>query len=237
MKNNDFLEKENFRRLIEADGSDRIEDRLKVVDAFLSSEEHMTLEEIYRLLESRGEDIEPEFVRQCLHRMVDLGFAQRKEFADQPIRYEHRHLGIHHDHLICTKCGKIVEFANDDLEKLQIAIAAQHGFHILQHRLEIYGLCDACMAQRKPLMPLSMAKPGEIVAIRDILSGAFSRARLAALGLRLGDTIEIISNAGQGNLIFAHNCSRMALGRGIAQKLLVSPVTPETTPVCTQPLD
>ena len=158
MKSNDHLEKENFRSLIENDHLGDTEERLNIIDVFLDTEGHVTIEELMGLLRSRGLDYEPDFVRQCMNRWVDLGFAQKKHFEGQPPRYEHRHLGNHHDHIICTKCGKIVEFSNDEMERLQSKIAALQGFHILQHKMEIYGLCSQCLETRRPLMPLALAK-------------------------------------------------------------------------------
>jgi Fur family ferric uptake transcriptional regulator len=222
MKNTNYSEKVNFRTLLEADGNEGVQERLNIIDVFLETDKHITLEHLYRLLRERGYDYEPEFVRQSMNRMVDLGFAQKKQFEGQPIRYEHRHLGRHHDHLICTKCGKIVEFADEQLESLQVRIAAQRGFHMLQHKMEIYGLCADCRAQRRPLMPLSMAKPGETVIVREMLGGQSARSRMSDLGLRLNDHIEIINNSGVGRLILAKDCTRLAIGRGIAQKIMVS---------------
>ena len=232
MKHNDYIEKINFKALVETDGSDRIQDRLNIVDAFLDSEEHVTIEQMYRLLRKKGYDYDAEFVRQCMNRMVDLGFAQKKRFEGQPVRYEHRHLGRHHDHLICTKCGKIIEFSNDDMERLQVVIAAEHGFHMLQHKMEIYGLCAECRAQRRPLMPLAMAKPGERVVIREMAGGKTAKSRMADMGLRLDDHVEIISNSGEGRLILGHDCTRLAIGRGIAQKIMVSLSHKEQEEVC-----
>ena len=182
----------------------------------------MTLEELKRLLRDKGYDYEPEFVRQCMNRWVDHGFAQKKQFEGQPPRYEHRHLGKHHDHIICTKCGEIVEFSDDEMERLQLRIAANQGFHILQHRMEIYGLCSQCLAQRRPSMPLTMAKAAERVIIKEIIGGRIARSRLASMGLRPGDPLEIININGQGRLIVGHGSTRLAMGRGIAQKILVS---------------
>lgn len=222
MKETNYLEKANFKSLLETDQVDRVQDRLNIVDTFLDTEEHVTLEELFRLLKQRGYDYEPDFVRQCMNRMVELGFAQRKTFEDQPIRYEHRHLGRHHDHLICTKCGKIVEFSNQDMERIQVKVAAEHGFHMLQHRMEIYGLCDQCFALRAPLMPLTMAKPGERVKVKEVAIGLGGKARLTSMGLRMGDELEIISNDGHGRLILGRESTRLAMGRGIAQKIFVS---------------
>lgn len=223
----------NFKTLIESDGrSGDLQDRLNIIDVFLDTEGHLTLEEFRRLLRDRGYDYEPDFVRNCMNRMVDLGFAQREQFEGQPVRYEHRHLGRHHDHLICTKCGRIVEFANDDLELLQMKIAAQHGFHMLQHRMEIYGLCDQCLATRRPLMPLTMAKAGERVVVREMAGGRQARSRLSDMGLRLGDVIEIVNNDGTGQLILGRDCTRLAMGRGIAQKIMVSAADDPAQPAC-----
>jgi Fur family transcriptional regulator, ferric uptake regulator len=138
-------EKKNFESLIETDEIGRIEDRLNVIDVFLKTEEHFTLEDLISLLKRKGYEYDQEFVKLCLNRSVELGFAQKKTFEGQPPRYEHRHLGKHHDHMICTKCGRIMEFQNDEVEMLQERIAAHAGFHILQHKMEIYGLCSRCM--------------------------------------------------------------------------------------------
>lgn len=216
------FEKANFRSLIEGDSVGRLEDRLNIIDTFLSTEEHVTLEDMMRMLQDKGYDFDSEFVRQCMNRWVEHGFAQKKSFDGQPPRYEHHHLGKHHDHLICTKCGKIIEFSNDDLERLQRQISASYGFHMLQHKMEIYGICSDCLALRSSVLPLAMTKTGETVMIKDIMGGSESRSRLSAMGLRKGDLLEIINNIGVGRLIVGHKDTRLALGRGLAQKIMVS---------------
>jgi Fur family ferric uptake transcriptional regulator len=232
MEKEEYIEKENFRALIETDGKEAIQERLNIIDVFLGTEDHVTLEEMCRLLREKGYDYTPQFVRQSLSRMVDLGFAQKKQFEGQPIRYEYRHLGRHHDHLVCTKCGKIEEFSNEDMERIQISIAAERGFHMLQHRMEIYGLCSECLSRRRPLMPLFMAKAGERVMIREMTGGRAGRTRLADMGLRPGDHLEIINNTGQGRIILAHDCTRLAIGRGIAKKIMVSLSESEEDALC-----
>lgn len=216
------FEKANFRMLIETDQLGRVEDRLNIIDTFLKTEEHVTFEDLMKLLKENGYDYEPDFVRQCMNRWVEHGFAQKKTFEGQPPRYEHRHLGKHHDHLICTKCDSIIEFRNDEMERLQMKIAGEHGFHMLQHTMEIYGLCSKCFEQRRPLMPLALAKPGERLIIKEIVGGRTARARLASMGFRPGDSLEIISNDGWGRLIVGFGNTRMAMGRGMAQKIMVT---------------
>ncbi|MGD8226780.1 MAG: transcriptional repressor [Desulfobacteraceae bacterium] len=226
MVNDKYTEKANFRALIEDDEIGRVEERLNIIEVFLNTEGHVTLEEMMKLLEDRGYDYDPEFVRQCMNRWVEHGFAQKKRFEGQPPRYEHRHLGKHHDHLICTKCGRIEEFRNEDMERLQVEVAATQGFHILQHKMEIYGICSRCLSQRSLMMPLAMAKSGEDVVIKDIMGGSHARSRLASMGLRRGDHLEIINNNGLGRLIVGHGPTRLAMGRGFARKIMVSLAPP-----------
>lgn len=222
MKEEKDFEKANFRALLESITLDRVQERLEILDVFLDTEDHVTVDELLSLLNARGFQLERDFVRRSMDGMVDLGFAQREAFTDQPIRYEHRHVGRHHDHLICTKCGKIMEFASDEMEGLQEAIASRAGFLMLQHKMEIYGLCAQCLGKRRSLLPLLLAKTGERVVIKEMTGGTIARARLAAMGLRPGDEIEIIKNDGQGRLILAHGNTRLALGKGVASKILVS---------------
>ena len=77
MINNNHFEKSNFRILIENDNIGRMEERLNIVDTFLDTEEHVTLDDMMQLLKKAGYDYQPDFVRQCLNRFVEHGFAQK----------------------------------------------------------------------------------------------------------------------------------------------------------------
>jgi len=222
MAHHDQFEKQNFRSLIESDDIGRVEDQLDVIDTFLSTEEHVTLEDMMSLLTKKGYRYSSGFVRRCLNQWVDMGFAQKEIFEGQPPRYEHRHLGRHHDHLICTKCDKIIEFNNDEMESLQAKIASRMGFHLLQHKMEIYGLCSECNSERAQLMPLSIAKASEKIVIRDVVGGGNIKTRLASMGFRQGDVLEVISNDGMGRLIVGHRGTRLGIGRGMADKVIVA---------------
>ncbi len=221
-KRTDHIEKANFKALLLETNKKRVEDKLNIISVFLETEGHMSTDEMYTLLKKKGYNYDKNFVQECMDEMVELGFAQKKIFEGKPILYEHRHLGKHHDHLICTKCGKIIEFKDDEMETLQKRIANRFGFHMLQHKMEIYGLCSACLSKRKPFMPLSMAKEGECLIIKDIVGGIGIRQRLVSMGIRIGDEIEVISNTGMGRLIIACKQTRLALGRGVANKIFVS---------------
>ncbi|HMA66783.1 MAG TPA: transcriptional repressor, partial [Desulfosalsimonadaceae bacterium] len=191
-------EKKQFEKLFQEENIDRFEDRFSVLDSFLGTEQHVTAAELLEQLKEAGVDLDREFIEDTLELMCHFGFAQKIRMENGQVRYEHRHLGQHHDHMICTKCGRIIEFHNEQLESLQTQVVAGYGFHMLQHQLNIYGICSDCMKSRGRQMPLIMAKPGEQLTIRDFVGGHHARMRLLSMGFRVGDTIEVISNQGTG---------------------------------------
>ncbi len=217
-------ERRQFESLFRQEGIDFLDKRLTVLDAFLQIEQHITPQQLQSVLKQGGCSLGLDFVEETLELMCRYGFAQKNSFKDGRPHYEHRHLGQHHDHMVCTKCGRIIEFQDDRLEDLQMEIARSHGFHMLQHRMEIYGICDQCLSERVRRMPLTSAKTAERVVIRELSGGTSSRLRLMSMGLRVGDEIEIITNYGKGQLVVAAGNQRFVLGRGLAQKIMVEPL-------------
>ena len=221
MKQIHIQEKQQFKKLFKQEQIDDFEDRFKVLEVFLQTEKHVSVNELVERLEGNGWRLDSEFVKETLRLMCRFGFAHQSRFDNGAVLYEHRHLGQHHDHMICTKCRKILEFEEAQIEQLQIKIAAAHGFHMLQHKLEIYGICDNCLRERIQLMPLILAKPGERLVIKEINGGASVQMRLLTMGLRTDDKIEVITNNNQGQLAIAADLKRYVLGRGLAEKILV----------------
>jgi Fur family ferric uptake transcriptional regulator len=214
-------EKEQFKKLFEQEKADRIDDRFKILDHFLQIEKHITVDELSDVLTESGLDLDRPFIKDTLRLMCRFGFAQKRKFEDGLVRYEHRHLGHHHDHMICTKCGKIIEFKDDALENAQIEIAARYQFHMLQHKMEIYGICADCTKDHGRQIPLTMAKAGEKLVIKEFSGGSNAKMRLLTMGLRIGDGIEVITNPNAGQMVVAMDFKRYAIGRGIAQKVIV----------------
>ncbi|MEE9118325.1 MAG: transcriptional repressor, partial [Calditrichia bacterium] len=94
-------EKEQFKKLFKQEHIDNFEDSFNVLEIFLQTEHHVTAEELFDLLTENGYQYELDFVRDTLKLMCRFGFAQKNRFDNGEVRYEHRHLGQHHDHMIC----------------------------------------------------------------------------------------------------------------------------------------
>lgn len=116
--------------------------REQILDAFLKVE-HITAEEMYHRLAKRVPHLGLATIYRTLNLFCEAGLAQARHFGTQT-KYDNVAHKRHHDHLICTSCGKIVEFENEDIERLQAEVAAKNGFAIQTHKLELYGVCSGC---------------------------------------------------------------------------------------------
>ena len=116
-----------------------------ILDAFLDATGHITSEQLHQSIKERDPSIGYTTVYRTLKLLVDAGLAQERHFDDGITRYEIEH--EHHDHLVCTKCGRIDEFECAMIEKTQTEIAETYGFQLLRHRHELYGICPECQAK------------------------------------------------------------------------------------------
>ena len=118
----------------------RMTDQRRVVARVLSqAKDHPDVEELYR----RAHAVDPHISIATVYRTVRLfeeaGIIERHDFRDGRSRYEEAP-DVHHDHLIDMRSGKVIEFVDEDIEKLQNAIAKRLGFKLVDHRLELYGV-------------------------------------------------------------------------------------------------
>jgi len=118
--------------------------RERVAEIFFAMVGHVSVEEL--LAHARREDrrLSQATVYRTMKLLVESGLATAREFGDGQTRYEVAMGRSHHDHLICTSCGAIAEFADEQIEALQAGVARRHGFAVDRHRLELYGRCARC---------------------------------------------------------------------------------------------
>jgi len=140
-----ILEKKKaFNRFAASKGLRSTRQRDVILDIFLSTHQHVSVEELYLKIKASNPGIGHATVYRTLKLFVESGLAREILLHDGQTRYEHVMVGEHHDHLVCTGCNSIIEFENETIEKLQDEIAALHGFMIRSHKLEIYGICSNC---------------------------------------------------------------------------------------------
>ena len=98
---------------------------------------HMTADDIYRVLMQAGDDIGLATVYRVLNQFEAAGLVVKHNFEGGQAYYE-LDSGTHHDHMVCVETGKVIEFSNEKIERLQAQIAAEHGYDIEDHSLVIY---------------------------------------------------------------------------------------------------
>ncbi|HSU88820.1 MAG TPA: Fur family transcriptional regulator [Terriglobia bacterium] len=118
--------------------------RQLILDIFLANEGHRSVEDIYRVVREKDPRIGYTTVYRTMKILSDCGLAREIDLADGIMRYEHLYNHEHHDHMICMQCGKSIEFYKSEIEELQDEASAQLGFKVLDHKLQIYGVCMDC---------------------------------------------------------------------------------------------
>jgi Fur family ferric uptake transcriptional regulator len=135
---------EHFRRYLRDHRLPVTRPRELIAEIVFQSEDHLSVEGIERKLKERGAHAGTATVYRTLDVLVRSGLVRAHDFGEGFKRYEPMPAQAYHEHLICLRCGKVVEFANERLERMLPLLADEVGFQHQRHRVEIYGLCRDC---------------------------------------------------------------------------------------------
>ena len=135
-------ERAALARYLEDHSLKHTKQRDAILDAFLDATGHITSDDVYQSVRVEHPTIGHTTVYRTLKLLCEAGLATERHFEDGVARYEIEH--EHHDHLVCLRCGKIVEFECQMIENSQNEIAERYGFRLLRHRHELYGHCSDC---------------------------------------------------------------------------------------------
>ena len=136
-------EKEVFAAYLVKNRLKRSEQREVILDTFLRSERHLSVDDLLQLVQKRRSDIGRTTVYRTLKLLQAAGLAQELVLQGQT-RFEREYKREHHDHFICKSCGEIFEFSSPEIERIQDEIAAEIAFVIDGHRHQIFGFCRDC---------------------------------------------------------------------------------------------
>ena len=133
-----------FSGYLKKKGLRNTKQRGEILDAFLLSDRHITVDDLYNILKKKDPEIGYATVHRNLKLMCECGLADEIKIGTKKTRYEQKYGHEHHDHLICLKCGRFIEVNDDRIERLQNKLAEANDFTPQRHKLEIYGLCKKC---------------------------------------------------------------------------------------------
>ncbi len=135
-----------FQQHLARSGLKATRQRELIARAFFATNTHISAEALYRRVSGRDHRIGLVTVYRTLKLLKEAGLAHERQFGEGRALFEHASSERHHDHMICTDCGKITEFENCEIEALQEQVARRFAFTLQYHKLELYGFCRDCKA-------------------------------------------------------------------------------------------
>jgi Fur family ferric uptake transcriptional regulator len=143
---------ERFKVYLTNQGLKYTRQRQAIAEVFFGSTAHLSLIDLLDLAKSQHPSVGYATVYRTMKILAESGLATEHKFAEGNVRYEPSVVGEHHDHLICVNCGRIVEYEDDEIERLQEELARRHGFRVVSHRHEIYAECmvQNCPERKRP---------------------------------------------------------------------------------------
>jgi Fur family ferric uptake transcriptional regulator len=159
-------EQEVCLKHMQKQGMKRTGQRDLILDVFLRTEGHVSGDDLYRLVREQDPTVGQTTVYRTLRLLTDAGLAREVRFGDGRAHYEHNYKHQHHDHMICSQCGKIIEFYSPELEAIQDSMAAKHKFELTSHLLRMIGICAACRRQERGQKKESVKRPEARAAAR-----------------------------------------------------------------------
>ncbi len=138
------MEKQKFRDYVSTKGLKLTKERDEILNEILAAEGHFEPEELFISLKTKGSKVSRASVYRTIPLLIESGLIEEVERIDKHSHYEKVLGKQHHDHMICMRCGKVIEFFSPTLEMLQSELCQKENFNGVRHNLEILGYCDKC---------------------------------------------------------------------------------------------
>ena len=140
------IDEDGLKRIIREMGLKVTYQRLAILKSLNEGRAHVTAQEVFDHVNRIHPEIGFATVYRFLRKMTESNLVSEVRMGGLPARYELA-AQRHHDHLTCVKCQAIVEFENQQIESLQVAVARENGFYLTGHVLELYGICSKCQTE------------------------------------------------------------------------------------------
>lgn len=138
------MEKQKFREFLRSKGLKLTKERQDILNEIGDMKKHFDPDELFIKLKTKGSKVSRASVYRTIPLLMESGFIEEVERVDRHAHYERVSEKHHHDHMICIKCEKVIEFYSPTLEMLQNEICQKEKFKGIRHSLEILGYCEKC---------------------------------------------------------------------------------------------
>ncbi|KPK22100.1 MAG: hypothetical protein AMK69_20480 [Nitrospira bacterium SG8_3] len=133
-----------FRSFIRRKGLRNTPEREEIVGEIFATDDHFDVDELYLRLRSKGSRVSKASIYRNIPLIMECGLIKEVWHEDGHMHYEPMYGESHHCHLRCIKCGKVVEFVEEELQVIEKRLAQKHNFLVVDHRLDVVGYCSTC---------------------------------------------------------------------------------------------
>ena len=142
---------ELFRSFISKKGLRNTPEREDIIKEIFLNHDHFGVDELYLELRRKGSKISKASIYRNIPLIIECGLIKEVWLEDGHMHYEHVYGHNHHCHLRCIRCGKVVEFVDEGIHEIERRIGEKNDFEIIDHRLDVTGICSDCRSQRPEL--------------------------------------------------------------------------------------
>jgi Fur family ferric uptake transcriptional regulator len=150
---------QKFREYIKEKGLRNTPEREAIIDEIFSIHDHFDVDELFLRLRNKKKRVSKASLYRTIPLLIDSGLIKEVYFEDGHLHYEHIYGRTHHCHLRCISCGRIIEFADDEIGAIQSRIGEKYDFEIASHRFELLGYCSQCTQAQEARTARSSSNP------------------------------------------------------------------------------
>jgi len=141
--------KQIFSAYLETNGHRKTPERFAILEQIYSQKGHFEIEHLYEKMKKKNYRVSRATLYNTMDLLLACNLVRKHQFGKNLAQFEKSHEFKQHDHLICTECGKVMEFCDPRLQNIKSTVGELLDFEVMHHSLNLYGVCSSCKSLNK----------------------------------------------------------------------------------------